>query len=97
MSALCGVCGKLVRKEDQEDHLKDNHLGPHYFWWDATPYRTMKPSMLLRQLKELMKASPMNFTYLQADGGDKPIRDDDTIDLTRMPHFYSVPPGTMWG
>lgn len=97
MSAQCIVCGKTVATTDQQEHLASNHLGPHYFWFDAKKYRTMKPSMPVTDLKRLAGASPLYTVFEDREGGDKAWGDSESVDLTRAPHFWAVPYATTVG
>jgi hypothetical protein len=95
--AICAVCGKAVAAPDQEEHLRTNHFGPHYFWLDGMRYRSTEPSMRMAEIKALTKCAAIYQVY-QKDkhGGDNIARDDgDSIDLTQEPHFFAVPPATM--
>lgn len=51
----CAVCGKDVRDGDETEHLRTNHLGPHYFWFDAKKYRTERPSMTGGEIKQWVR------------------------------------------
>lgn len=97
MSTVCAVCGKMVAPKDQKDHLQTQHLGPHYFWFDGKKHRTMKPSMTIFQLKKLLGSPVLYPVFEEREGGDIARSDSATVDLTQQPHFYSVPPATMWG
>jgi hypothetical protein len=93
----CIVCGKKVPDGYQMDHLRSNHLGPHYFWFDAKRYTTMEPSMSMSEVKRLAGTSPMYQAYEERNGGDIPWGDAQSVDLTHEPHFYAAPPATMFG
>jgi hypothetical protein len=104
-SATCVVCGKVVAVADRNEHLAANHLGPHYFWYNTKKFRTMEPSMRVRDLKKLVDAPPPSWLYrfIQDRNGGQAgppdnveWSDDVAVDLTREPHFFSVPPATMW-
>jgi hypothetical protein len=91
----CLICGvDRVTKVDQEEHLAAVHKGPHVFFYDAKEYRTEKPSMLVAELLQLVGGNPMY--YFHEDRGGKQIdySQGQAVDLTRRPHFFSVPPAT---
>lgn len=94
MTAKCIVCGKTVAHTDQQEHLATNHLGPHYFWHDARKYKTMKPSMMVGDLKHLVHASAFYQMYEDRAGELIGLSDSVCVDLTRGPHFCSIPPAT---
>jgi hypothetical protein len=96
MTTTCIVCGKLVAFTDQDEHLKANHLGPHYFWFDARKFKTDKPSDTISAIKAVAGASPLYQVFEERDGGDLAWGDGQSVDLTHFPHFYAVPPATMW-
>lgn len=85
----CAVCGKVVAPADQDDHLRSDHLGPHYFRLNGRPYRTMKPSMrcveILRDLE-----LPLMGAYLWEvrDGREVDYAHETAIDLTRQPQLF---------
>lgn len=93
--AMCTVCKKFVEKSDQDEHLKTNHLGPHYFWFEAKRYKTNSPSMHVFELCQLVgeKLGPCR-TFVEDRSGAKPgydwiyHNDVDCLDLTREPHFF---------
>lgn len=97
MSRQCIVCKKVVADTDVEEHLGTNHLGPHYFWFDARKHRTMSPSMLMADVKRLADISPGYQAYEERDGCDIPWGDGMSVDLTHEPHFWAAPPATMFG
>lgn len=90
--AKCGVCGKTVADVDQQEHLRTNHLGPHYFWFNGIRLRTEEPSMSIAAIKGLTQTGNFYTVFEKRDGGDIDYGDGDTIDLTREPHLWSVPP-----
>jgi hypothetical protein len=93
--AACIVCGKVVAPQDQQDHLRSNHLGPHYFWLDGRRFRTVEPSMTGAQIKRLTDA-PVMYPMFREDGDWKetPIGDGIAVSLVGEPHFHCVPPAT---
>lgn len=101
MSRVCTVCGKSVANTDVDEHLKTNHLGPHYFWFSAQRFRTHEPSMTVCDVKQLVNCSS-SYQFFQDRNGGQPgtqdlvyFSDDQSVDLTREPHFSAVPPATM--
>lgn len=97
MSRQCIVCKKFVADTDVEEHLGANHLGPHYFWFNAQKYRTMSPSMEMSDVKRLANAGPLYQVFEERDGKDIYHSDSMNVDLTREPHFWAIPPATMFG
>lgn len=93
----CAVCGKVVAASDQPEHLRTNHLGPHYFWFSAQRFRTREPSLTMAEIKKLAGCSPEYCVYEEREGGDIPRGDGESADLTREPHFWAAPPATIWG
>lgn len=92
---LCAVCGKSVRDGDETEHLRSNHLGPHYFWIDAKKIRTMEPSLTGGAIKRLADTAPIYQLFLEkADGKSVAIADDTAVDLTREPHLWAAPYAT---
>lgn len=85
--------------EEQAEHLRNNHLGPHEFWFDAKKFIVKVPSMTCGELITLAGVSPTNFVFREMPGDkpDIPISHSEVVNLTDEPHFYSVPPATMWG
>lgn len=95
MSRQCIVCGKTVIETDTKEHLANNHLGPHYFWFAARKFRTMEPSMLVSDLKKLVDAAPNEPVFEDRDDKLIPWGDGVCVDLTREPHFTAIPPATI--
>lgn len=92
----CIVCGKGVARQDQLDHLRSNHLGPHYFWMDGRRFRTIEPSMTGAQIKHLTNAP--SYPMFRDDGKgsyDFPVGDGVAVSLIGEPHFYCAPPATI--
>lgn len=96
MSRQCVVCKKVVANTDVQEHLANNHLGPHYFWFGMKKFRTMEPSMLVADLKKLVGA-PMDRYIVQEVSGAEDVCHPDgvAVDLTHEPHFFSMPSATM--
>lgn len=97
MSAKMYRLRETVATTDQQEHLATNHLGPHYFWFNARKHRTMKPSMTAADLKRLAHADQTYPVFEEREGGDIAYGDSIAIDLTREPHFYAVPYATTIG
>lgn len=97
--AACIVCGKIVTKADQEEHLRSQHLGPHYFWFDGLRFKSDKPSATIAELKAMTGLGIAYQTFLEVigDGPDRGVGDGEAVDLTHEPHFYAIPPATMFG
>lgn len=93
----CIVCGKDVRDGDETEHLRTNHLGPHYFWLDARKYRTEEPSLTGGAIKALGGSSAWYQLYQEQDGGDIAIGDGVAVSVVGEPHFWCAPPATMLG
>lgn len=91
--AACIVCGKIVAPQDQHDHLRSQHLGPHYFWMDGRKFRTMEPSMTGAEIKVLTNAP--NYHMYRQGPTDTFISDGVSVSLVSEPHFYCVPPATI--
>jgi hypothetical protein len=100
VSRICIVCGKVVAETDTSEHLATNHLGPHYFWFDARRFKSSEPSMKIGEIVTLVGASPSYLVYEDRNGGRPGPSDDvgrgagEWVDLTREPHFFAVPPAT---
>lgn len=93
----CFVCGKDVRDGDETEHLRSNHLGPHYFWFDAKKYRTQEPSLAIDKIVEIVGGVSAGYqVYLESKDGSPDVGcpHGTTIDLTREPSLFSVPPAT---
>lgn len=90
----CAVCKKEVRQGDETEHLRTNHLGPHYFWFDAREFRTDEPSMTGAELRKLVDASPHGHLIEDRDGKEIYYSDGQAIDLTHTPHFFILLPAT---
>lgn len=93
-AADCKICGFRVEPEDQAWHLKTQHAGPHIFYHDGRQYSTERPSMTVKELKHLVLCTPNYPIYEERDYKDIFHSDGVSVDLTRKPHFYSVPPAT---
>lgn len=95
---ICIVCGRGYVASEEEEHLRNNHLGPFEFWFDMRKYKTRLPSMTVGELVKIADASLYNqvFQDLFGNGPDVPLSHSISVDLTREPHFYSVPPATMY-
>jgi hypothetical protein len=94
--AACAVCGKVVYLGDQHDHLRSNHLGPHYFWMDGRKFRTLEPSMTGLELRDLTEA-PL-YPMFRDDGKgsyDFSVEDGCAVSLIGEPHFYCAPYATI--
>src|SRR5580704_17818336 len=91
MSRQCIVCGRTYANTDVEEHLANNHLGPHEFWFNMKKYITPLPSMTVGELVRLVDASPLRFVYLDkfGRGRDECMAHDTSVDLTNEPHFYT--------
>ncbi len=97
MSRQCIVCKKMVANTDVQEHLANNHLGPHYFWFNAKKYRTMEPSMPMVDLKRLANVPYEYQAFEEREGGDVYFGDSEAVDLTQGSHFWAAPPATMFG
>lgn len=93
----CAVCLEVVKTGEQDAHLSSQHPAPiegFKFFYDARPYFTQQPSMLVGELLTLVGG---NVTYLfheERDGQQIPFAHGNSVDLTREPWFYSVPSAT---
>ena len=94
----CVVCGRGYADADVEEHLRNGHLGPFEFWFDMRKYKTPAPSMTVGELVKMVDASIMNMVFrdMFGAGPDVPLGHGESVDLTREPHFYCVPPATMY-
>jgi hypothetical protein len=90
----CLVCGLVLPPELQQDHLAVIHPGPHVFYHDARRFETLKPSMMVVELKKLVRCSVVYLLHEERDGREIFYSDGQAVDLTREPHFFSVPPAT---
>jgi len=99
MDRQCLVCKRTVAQGYEEEHLEANHLGPHYFWFNAQRYMTMQPSMQVARLIALVDTTPSYQLYLESkdNSPDIALGHGEAVDLTQEPHFYAVPPATIWG
>ena len=84
----CAVCGKMVAKTDQADHLRSDHLGPHYFRLNGRPYRTMSPSMRCAEILKAMELPMNGYLWEVRDGKEIDYSHDSAIDLTRQPQLF---------
>jgi hypothetical protein len=94
VSESCIVCGAEVPKAEQATHLRYAHPGPFYFWHDARRFATASPSMLVGELKQLVGCTVTYPFHEERDGKEIYYSDGQAVDLTREPHFFSVPPAT---
>lgn len=85
----CVVCAKMVLPEDQEEHLKSQHLGPHYFWFNMRPFRTDKPSMRCGDFIKYVGADPSKHIYEERGHEQIFYGHSDAIDLTRRPQLFT--------
>jgi hypothetical protein len=86
-----------VKAEDQDEHLRSQHLGPHYFMFNCRHYRTDKPSMLCGDLIKLCDAIPTLHVYERREGKEIYYGHNEAIDLTRKPQLFSRNEGTPYG
>lgn len=93
--ALCKVCGKLVADADQDEHLKSQHLGPHYFWFEGRGYRTDKPSMTVAEFLAMMDRKDGPSIVEHRDGELIYLCHGEAIDLTRRPQLFVDLPATI--
>lgn len=93
-AANCRICGQPVEPGDQAHHLRTEHRGPHTFFHDARGYTTDRPSMTVTELKGLILCTATYQLHEERDGKDIYYSDGEAVDLTRTPHFFSVPPAT---
>lgn len=93
-SRPCLICGEVVAPSSQMAHLQQIHPGPFVFWHDARRFTTHHPSMLVADLKHLVGCTVSYHLYQELDGKNIPFNDGNAVDLTREPHFYSLPPAT---
>lgn len=92
--ANCRACGQPVEPVDQAHHLRSAHPGPHVFFHDGREFSTDQPSMLVADLKRMVLCTVAYPLYEERDMADVFHSDGVSVDLTRKPHFYSVPPAT---
>lgn len=90
----CACCSGMFFPHEQAAHLKSAHGGKHLFWHDARPYTTDKPSMTVGELKRIVICTPIYHLYEDRDGEHIFHCDGVAVDLTRKPHFFSIPPAT---
>lgn len=84
----CAVCHKVVAPHDQSEHLRSNHLGPHYFHLNGRPYRTVHPSMKSIDLKKALELPGNSYLWEIRDGKEIDYDDFAGIDLTRQPQLF---------
>jgi hypothetical protein len=93
---FCMICGEPVAGEPaQAAHLTAKHPGPFKFHYDARPYSTDKPSMLVQDLLKLVGGN-VQYLFYEHLGTDAHVfyAQAQAVDLTREPWFYSIPPAT---
>lgn len=90
----CISCGKEIRDGDQLEHLRTDHLGPHYFWMGAREYRTDEPSMTGVEIRKLTNSSTHGMITEDRDGQWIYYSDGQAIDLTHRPHLFVLLPAT---
>lgn len=95
LDARCVVCGKFVAAKDQDEHLRSQHLGPHYFYFNTRPYRTEHPSMRCGELVKLLDAHTDRSVYEERDGKRIDYGHCDAIDLTHVPQLFTDVSATM--
>lgn len=88
MTKRCAVCHKEVAAEDQADHLRSQHLGPHYFRLNGRPYRTMQPSTNGIALKRDLELPGNSYLWEIRDGKEIDYDDSQAIDLTCQPQLF---------
>lgn len=93
----CIVCKRFVPQGYEQDHLRANHLGPHVWWFNARKFQTAEPSMTVGEIKKLANESYSYQFYEEREGEQTYYGDSEAVDLTQRPHFYAVPPATMFG
>lgn len=91
----CLVCGKKVAREDEAAHLESNHLGPHYFWFEAVGYRTDKPSMTVAEFLKMMGRTDGPMIFEERNGERIHYAHGQAIDLTHQPQLFVDLPATM--
>ena len=91
---LCVVCGKSVAEADQAEHLETNHLGPHYFRWEAVGYRTDRPSMTVAELLKMMGRTDGPMIFEERNGERIHYAHGQSVDMTRNPQFFVDLPAT---
>jgi len=70
------------------------------FFVDGKQYKTEKPHLTGAEIKTIASA-PANYQLFLEEEGDKPDRpipDNETVDLQgKIKHFFAVPPATFGG
>lgn len=93
----CIICRARVPVGTEAAHLAQVHpspVGGFLFYHDERRYYTDRPSMQVTEVRRLVDSSPL-YQFLVDQGGiDVALNDGQAVDLTREPHFYSVPPAT---
>lgn len=92
--ANCLCCGLRVEPGDQAWHLRTQHAGPHIFYHDGREFSTESPSMNVGDLKRMVLCTVNYPLYEERREKDIFHSDGVSVDLTRKPHFFSVPPAT---
>lgn len=94
--ANCVVCGEPVLPNEQAEHLRTKHAAPaggFPFWINERKYRSPAPSMTVG---ELLKMTDSPVTYQFEDERGNSYSHENSVDLTRDPHFSLVPPATYY-
>ena len=90
----CAVCGQMVAGEDQAEHLEMNHLGPHYFRFEAVVYRTDRPSMTVAEFLKMMGRPDGPQIFEDRNGERIYYAHGQAIDLTHQPQLFVDLPAT---
>lgn len=86
--AVCAVCGKVVAPEDQADHLRSAHLGPHYFHLNGRRYRTMEPSMQCADVLRALNLPIHAYLWEVLDEKEIDYSHNCAINLARQPNLF---------
>lgn len=71
---------------------------PYDFWFNMRRFTSEKPRATIAELKAMANATPNYDTYkdMFGKGRDVAFGEGEAVDLTEEPHFYTVPPATMY-
>jgi len=92
----CAVCKRMVREGDEIEHLRTNHLGPHYFFYEAREYCTEEPSMTVAEIYRRCRGEVPGIGQMfeDRDGERVYYAHSEAVDLTRRPHLFHDIPAT---
>lgn len=68
------------------------------FWFNMRKYETASPTLTIGEMVKMADASTLNHVFqdMFGAGPDRGFGHGETVDVTHEPHFYCVPPATMY-